>query len=102
VSACAASLSAYDKVDDRVSGLAPGADDYLVKPFAVSELLARIQALLRRGRTNTLLRLRMKDLHMDVVTRKVKRAGRRIDLTTSCGASGSVSNCSSTVRSPAR
>ena len=47
----------------------------------MSELLARMQALLRRGRTNTLLRLRMKDLHMDVVTRKVKRAGRRIDLT---------------------
>jgi DNA-binding response OmpR family regulator len=75
-------LSAYDKVDDRVRGLAAGADDYLVKPFAVSELLARIQALLRRGRTNTLLRLSMKDLHMDVVTRKVERAGRRVDLTT--------------------
>lgn len=74
-------LSAHDGVDDRVRGLAAGADDYLVKPFALSELLARIHALLRRGLTNTLLRLSVKDLNVDVVTRKVERAGRRVDLT---------------------
>jgi DNA-binding response OmpR family regulator len=74
-------LSAHDTVDDRVRGLAAGADDYLVKPFAVAELLARIQALLRRGRSNTLLRLNVKDLHLDLVARRVERAGRRIDLT---------------------
>jgi DNA-binding response OmpR family regulator len=74
-------LSAHDGVDDRVQGLAAGADDYLVKPFAVAELLARIQALLRRGRTNTALRLKVKDLQIDLVTRKVERAGRRVDLT---------------------
>ncbi|MGH8239773.1 MAG: response regulator transcription factor, partial [Steroidobacteraceae bacterium] len=51
-------LSSRDEVDDRVRGLAAGADDYLVKPFAVAELIARIQALLRRGRTDVLLRLR--------------------------------------------
>jgi two-component system copper resistance phosphate regulon response regulator CusR len=74
-------LSAHDAIDDRVRGLTSGADDYLVKPFVVSELLARIQALLRRGRTDTLLRLNVDDLSLDVVTRKVTRAGRRIDLT---------------------
>jgi two-component system copper resistance phosphate regulon response regulator CusR len=74
-------LSARDGVDDRVQGLAAGADDYLVKPFAVTELLARIQALLRRGRANTLLRLNVKDLHIDLLTRRVERGGQRIDLT---------------------
>ena len=74
-------LSALDGVDDRVRGLAAGADDYLVKPFAVSELLARVQALLRRGRGNATLRMSVKDLHVDLVTRKVERAGRRVDLT---------------------
>jgi DNA-binding response OmpR family regulator len=74
-------LSAHDGVDDRVRGLACGADDYLVKPFVVPELLARIQALLRRGRPDTLLRLSVGDLLLDVVTRKVERAGRRIELT---------------------
>jgi two-component system copper resistance phosphate regulon response regulator CusR len=74
-------LSAHDGVDDRVRGLAAGADDYLVKPFAVAELLARIQALLRRGRGNTTLRLSVKDLHVDLLTRRVERAGRRVDLT---------------------
>jgi DNA-binding response OmpR family regulator len=64
-----------------VQGLAAGADDYLVKPFAVTELLARIQALLRRGRANTLLRLNVKDLHIDLLTRRVERGGQRIDLT---------------------
>jgi two-component system copper resistance phosphate regulon response regulator CusR len=74
-------LSAHDGIDDRVRGLAAGADDYLVKPFAVAELLARIQALVRRGRANATLRLNLKDLLMDLVTRRVERAGRRVDLT---------------------
>lgn len=74
-------LSALDGVDDRVRGLAAGADDYLVKPFAVSELLARIQALLRRGRGNATLRMSVSDLHVDLATRKVERAGRRVELT---------------------
>jgi len=74
-------LSSRDGVNDRVRGLAVGADDYLVKPFAITELLARIQALLRRGRANTTVRLSVKDLHLDSVARRVERAGRRIDLT---------------------
>jgi two-component system copper resistance phosphate regulon response regulator CusR len=74
-------VSAQDRVDDRVRGLAAGADDYLVKPFAVAELMARIQALLRRGSGNALLRLNVKDLSVDLVTRKVERGGRRLDLT---------------------
>ncbi|HEY6927420.1 MAG TPA: response regulator transcription factor [Steroidobacteraceae bacterium] len=74
-------LTARDTVEDRVRGLAGGADDYLVKPFAVDELLARVQALLRRGRANAMPRLCVKDLHLDATTRRVERAGRRIDLT---------------------
>lgn len=74
-------LSALDGIDDRVRGLAAGADDYLVKPFAIVEVVARVQALLRRGRGNAPLRLNVKDLHVDLATRKVERAGRRIDLT---------------------
>ena len=74
-------VSALDDVDARVRGLTAGADDYLVKPFAVAELLARVQALLRRGRGTATLRLGVKDLHIDLVTRKVERAGRRVDLT---------------------
>lgn len=74
-------LSSRDGVDDRVRGLAGGADDYLVKPFAIAELLARVQALLRRGRSNAMPRLSVKDLHLDSVTHRVERAGRRIDLT---------------------
>ncbi len=74
-------LSAQDSVDDRVRGLTTGADDYLVKPFAVAELLARIQVLLSRGRVKSTLRLNVKDLHVDLVTRRVERAGRRIELT---------------------
>jgi len=74
-------LSALDGVDDRVRGLGAGADDYLVKPFAIAEVVARVQALLRRGRGNAPLRLSVKDLHVDMVTHKVERAGRRIDLT---------------------
>jgi two-component system copper resistance phosphate regulon response regulator CusR len=74
-------LSSYDSVHDRVRGLEAGADDYLVKPFAVAELMARIQALLRRGRSQVTMRLSVKDLHIDLVTRRVERAGKRVDLT---------------------
>ncbi len=74
-------LTAKDGVEDRVLGLDGGADDYLVKPFAFPELLARIRALLRRGRTDQVLRLQVADLEMDLVTRKVTRGGRRLDLT---------------------
>jgi DNA-binding response OmpR family regulator len=74
-------LTAKDTVDDRVHGLDSGADDYLVKPFAVPELLARIRALLRRGRPDQVLRLQQDDLTMDLVTRKVVRAGQMLELT---------------------
>jgi len=74
-------LTAKDTVNDRVRGLDSGADDYLVKPFAIPELLARIRALLRRGRTDQVLKLQHEDLEMDLVTRKVARAGQRIELT---------------------
>jgi two-component system, OmpR family, copper resistance phosphate regulon response regulator CusR len=72
-------LTARDTVHDRVAGLDQGADDYLVKPFAFPELLARIRVLLRRARPD-LLRFRFADLELDVVTRKVIRAGQAIDL----------------------
>ena len=74
-------LTAKDTVDDRVHGLDVGADDYLVKPFAFPELLARIRALLRRGRLDQILKLHQDDLAMDLVTRKVVRAGRSLELT---------------------
>ena len=74
-------LTARSSLEDRVAGLNSGADDYLVKPFAFAELLARIRALLRRGRTQDGLRLGVADLDMDLVTRKVTRGGRSLDLT---------------------
>ena len=74
-------LTARDTLEDRVTGLNSGADDYLVKPFAFEELLARIRALLRRGRTVDMLRFGISDLDMDIVTRKVTRGGKVIDLT---------------------
>ncbi|KNE25506.1 MULTISPECIES: heavy metal response regulator transcription factor [Achromobacter] len=74
-------LTARDKVEDRVRGLEGGADDYLVKPFAFSELLARIQALLRRGRGQESTLLRLDDLELDLARRKAHRAGVRLDLT---------------------
>jgi two-component system copper resistance phosphate regulon response regulator CusR len=74
-------LTAKDAVDDRVHGLDSGADDYLVKPFAFPELLARIRALLRRDRPDQALKLRQDNLEMDVVTRKVRRAGQSVELT---------------------
>jgi two-component system, OmpR family, copper resistance phosphate regulon response regulator CusR len=75
-------LTARDGVDDRVLGLDCGADDYLVKPFALSELLARLRALLRRGRAPDVLFLKAADLELDLATRRVVRAERLLDLTT--------------------
>ena len=78
-------LTARGRVEDRVQGLTAGADDYLVKPFAFSELLARIQTILRRAGTirpspeSTLLKLA--DLELDLLRRKATRAGQRLDLT---------------------
>ena len=66
-------LTARDGVEDRVLGLDRGADDYLVKPFALPELLARIRALLRRGRSSEILRLKVANLEMDLVARRVVR-----------------------------
>jgi two-component system, OmpR family, response regulator len=74
-------LSALGSVDDRVKGLRAGGDDYLVKPFAFSELLARIEALLRRGAAApAVTTLRVADLELDLLTRSVKRGGKPIDL----------------------
>ena len=75
-------LSARDTLDDRVKGLDSGADDYLVKPFAFTELVARIRALVRRGRAVESPRLHAGDLQMDLWARKVSRSGRAIELTT--------------------
>jgi two-component system, OmpR family, copper resistance phosphate regulon response regulator CusR len=74
-------LTARDGIDDRVLGLDLGADDYLVKPFALPELLARIRALLRRGRPTDVLRLKAADLELDLVARRVVRGERPIELT---------------------
>jgi two-component system response regulator MprA len=73
-------LTARDAVPDRVAGLDAGADDYLVKPFSIDELLARIRALLRRSHGETEL-LRLGDLEMDPRTREVRRGGRSVELT---------------------
>jgi DNA-binding response OmpR family regulator len=74
-------LTARDGVDDRVLGLDLGADDYLVKPFALPELLARIRALLRRGRPSDVFRLKAADLELDLVARRAMRGERLLDLT---------------------
>src|SRR4051812_2773582 len=74
-------LTARDGVDDRVLGLDLGADDYLVKPFALPELLARIRALMRRGRPADVLRLKAADLELDLVARRVLRRERTLELT---------------------
>lgn len=74
-------LSARHTVDDRVKGLQAGGDDYLVKPFAFAELLARVHALVRRGSgAAEPTRLRVGDLEMDLLTREARRAGRKIEL----------------------
>jgi two-component system copper resistance phosphate regulon response regulator CusR len=79
-------LTARDKVEDRVHGLQEGADDYLVKPFAFSELLARLHALARRGAAapgtaHDTTTLKLAELELDLARRKASRAGQRIDLT---------------------
>jgi two-component system copper resistance phosphate regulon response regulator CusR len=78
-------LTARDKVEDRVRGLEQGADDYLVKPFAFSELLARVGALLRRGANPgavaSTTTLSLADLQIDLLGRKAQRAQQRLDLT---------------------
>jgi two-component system response regulator MprA len=75
-------LTAKARVPDRVVGLDAGADDYLVKPFALDELLARVRALLRRSRPESAATLRFADLILDPGTREVRRGTRRIELTT--------------------
>ncbi len=75
-------LTARDQVEDRVKGLELGADDYLVKPFAFSELLARVRTLLRRGKSGMEASvLHVADLELDLMRRRVSRGGQRIDLT---------------------
>jgi two-component system copper resistance phosphate regulon response regulator CusR len=74
-------LTARDGVDDRVRGLDSGADDYLIKPFAFPELLARMRVLLRRGRQTDQTRLAIADLELDLVTRHAARGGHDLDLT---------------------
>jgi DNA-binding response OmpR family regulator len=73
--------SARCEVKDRVAGLRAGADDYLSKPFSISELEARLEALLRRNRSTIALRLSVGDLYLDLASRQVKRGDRLIDLT---------------------
>ena len=74
-------LTARDTLEDRVIGLDAGADDYLIKPFAFAELLARIRALVRRGRVAESPRLAIGDLEMHLITREVTRSGRPVELT---------------------
>jgi two-component system, OmpR family, copper resistance phosphate regulon response regulator CusR len=73
-------LTARDAIEDRVLGLDCGADDYLVKPFAFSELVARVRALLRRGRADQALRLKLGDLEVDLIARRVQRGGQALHL----------------------
>jgi len=74
-------LTARDTVQDRVRGLELGADDYLVKPFAFSELLARVRSVLRRGPTRQMGPLKISDLEIDLTAHRVSRGGKRLDLT---------------------
>jgi len=73
-------LTARDEIQDRVKGLELGADDYLVKPFAFSELLARVHSLMRRGQQQTSKRLTFADLEIDLLSHKARRNQRRLDL----------------------
>jgi two-component system, OmpR family, copper resistance phosphate regulon response regulator CusR len=75
-------LTAKDSLQDKVSNLEAGADDYLTKPFAFAELLARVKALLRRGPVTRASVVRVGDLELDRLSQAVKRAGERIELTT--------------------
>jgi len=74
-------LTAKDEIDDRVRGLQAGADDYLLKPFAFSELLARLHALLRRGKLQEITQYQLAGLQLNLVARKASRDGTRLDLT---------------------
>ncbi|SFQ32914.1 heavy metal response regulator [Geopseudomonas sagittaria] len=74
-------LTARDAVEDRVKGLELGADDYLVKPFSYAELLARVRTLLRRGPPREVEQFRVADLELDLLRRRVTRAGERVSLT---------------------
>jgi DNA-binding response OmpR family regulator len=74
-------LTARDAVEDRVTGLDAGADDYLVKPFALAELLARLRVLVRRGQAERETVLRLADLEMDLLARRVRRGGIEVALT---------------------
>ena len=74
-------LSALDAVDERVRGLRAGSDDYLGKPFAIAELVARVESLLRRSASAALTTLRVDDLELDLLQRRASRAGRALDLT---------------------
>jgi DNA-binding response OmpR family regulator len=74
-------LTARDTLEDRILGLNSGADDYLVKPFAFEEMLARVRALLRRPRLSDVVQFCVGDLTLDLIGRRVTREGKRIDLT---------------------
>src|SRR5580692_8170845 len=74
-------LTSRDTLEDRVHGLDIGADDYLVKPFAFPELLARLRALLRRGKAEAIQRLKVADLELDAAVRSAIRGGESIELT---------------------
>ncbi|MBZ6534068.1 heavy metal response regulator transcription factor [Acinetobacter seifertii] len=75
-------LTAKDSIEDRVKGLNLGADDYLIKPFAFAELLARIKSLLKRGKKQEIVtELNVLDLHLDIYKRRASRSGKKIDLT---------------------
>jgi DNA-binding response OmpR family regulator len=74
-------LTAKTATEDKVAGLDSGADDYLTKPFAFAELLARVRSLLRRGTLEKTTMLSVADLELDMVTHRARRAGRAIDLT---------------------
>lgn len=74
-------LSARDSIEERVKGFELGADDYLIKPFAFSELAARIKSIVRRGQQQQIISLQIDDLNIDLVSHKVSRAGKNIELT---------------------